>query len=146
MIPVLSLVLLAGCAAQRPVLLPFKSSMAPPAEMLDARARHHAAVKAALKKYYPALARGTTGVQTVFFVSTAKGTIERTDLVRGVPPVGLGEAALFWRFAELRHDPLLRARGVTVLEPGEAAADTVYVVWAERSSMPKAQGPFRFTY
>lgn len=142
--PVVSLFLLTACAA--PVQFLSKASMAPPPDAIgDVSARHQAAVRAALKRYYPALARRSEGgTQTVFFVSTTTGAIQRTDLIRGEAPVGSKPEALFWRFADLRYDPSLRASGVTVFERGEFGPDKLIVIWGERAAPVATRGPYRF--
>ena len=143
-VPVLSLVMLAACAVPRPLF--FKGAMAPPPHAIgDARAQHEAAVRAAIKRYYPRIMhRSDGGVQTVFFVASATGAIQRTDLIRGEPPIGAKPDALLWRFSDLENDPMLRQTGVTEFEPGEVGPDRVVVVWAQRDEPTRTRGPFRF--
>jgi hypothetical protein len=143
-IPVIPLLLLAACVPPKQLPFAMKASRPLPAPA-EANSHEQAVLKAALERYYPKLA-ARSGVQTVFFVTTAKGTIERTDVVRGLPPVGATADALYWRFSELRDDPHLRSRGVTVFPPGVFGQDSIYVVWAERDvAPPNAKGPFRLS-
>ena len=123
----LSLVMLAACATPAPFLT--KASFAPPEPVPAAKAEQ----KKVVVKYYPQLVRNSIGrEQTIFFVTSPTGRVQRTDVIRGVPPVGATGDALFWRFPDLKNDPTIRDVQVTIFEPGEAGADKLIVIWARR--------------
>lgn len=127
----LSLVMVAGCATPAPLPFLSKASFAPPEAVWDGKAEQRKAVA----KYYPQLVKRSIGrEQTIFFVTTPTGRVQRTDVIRGVPPVGPTREALFWRFPDLKNDPTVRQIEVTIFEPGEAGQDKLIVIWARRTN------------
>ena len=137
----LVLVGLAACALPQPLWL--KSG--PPAPPDRASDRSQKAVfRSALRQYYPQLLRHASGrPQTVLFVVTSNGRIERTDLSSTTPRPGSEVELLYKRFPDLRDDPLRRQDGVTRFEAGESGRDPIVVVWVERDATALKPGPFR---
>jgi hypothetical protein len=118
----------------------------PPGQVADPDSHERAVLRAALQRYYPQLVRGGAGgVSTVLFVTTTTGRVERTDLMRGLPPEGPAADALFRRFADLRAERAHAVTGVTRFEPGEVGPDPIVVIWAEREVPGSPVGPIRLS-
>ena len=89
--------------------------------------------------------RPVARTETVLFVTTTNGRIERTDLLRGEPSKGAELEMLFRRFPDLRNDATQVATGVTRFSAGELGPNSVVVIWAERAAVDQGKGPYRFT-
>jgi hypothetical protein len=132
----------AACATPTPFL--YKASLAPDGPA-DPAALHRKAVRTAIANYYPQLMRRSAArTETVLFVTTTNGRVERTDLLRGEPTKGAELETLFRRFPDLRNDAARVATGVTRFGAGELGPSSVVVVWAERAALDKGKGPYRF--
>ena len=139
------IILLITAACATPPRFLYKASMAPD-EPADPAALHKKAVRTALTNYYPQLVkRPAAPTETVLFVTTTNGRVERTDLLRGEPSKGAEVETLFRRFPDLRNDAARVATGVTRFAPGELGPSNVVVIWAERAAASTGKGPYRFT-
>ena len=137
------LLMTTGCVTPTPFL--YKASLAPD-EPADPAALHKKAVRTALSNYYPQLMkRPAAPTETVLFVTTTNGRVERTDLLRGEPSKGAELETLFRRFPDLRNDAAQVATGVTRFAAGELGPSSVVVIWAERAAVDRGKGPYRFT-
>lgn len=132
---------------KEPVVLTQTPATEPPVR--QTRATNHAAIRAAIQRYYPTILTEGTKERRVLitFVSNSRGELERWHLEQAPSyPIGRNLSDMYQLFPGHNWHELRKTWRGTLERyvPPEMGPDTVFVSYAERRVEGQSTGPYRF--